>query len=194
MNLIVGLGNPGDKYLKSRHNAGFILLDEIVGGSWEKDKYAESLTSLVGNSLFVKPQTFMNNSGSAVKYLASKNNIDSKDITIIHDDIDLPFGSRKIVFGSGAGGHNGIKSVIDNLGNNNFVRIKIGIAPTDTEGRAIKPKAGIFQSQKSAVGKYVLKDFSVSDLEKLKNIAKELKEILDVLSRDGYLTAMNKFN
>jgi len=193
MHLIVGLGNPGDKYIKSRHNVGFIVLDEIVS-SWEKDKYAEAFSSQNGEVLFVKPQTFMNNSGLSVKYYIQNENILSENVLIIHDDIDMPFGAIKVVFESGAGGHNGVRSVVDQIGTNKFARIKIGIAPTDEDGRARKPKPGLFQSQKSAVSKYVLKDFSKSDLETIKILSRNVKDIIDTFVKEGFLSAMNKFN
>lgn len=193
MHLIVGLGNPGEKYIKSRHNVGFILLDDIVS-DWISDKYSNSFISKNNECVFVKPQTFMNNSGSSVKYLSEKFSVLPDNVVVIHDDIDLPFGSMKIVFDSGHGGHNGVRSVIDNLGTNKFVRIKVGIAPSDSDGKAIKPKPGIFQSQKSAVAKYVMKDFSKADQDKLKALAKEIHEAIETLVKDGRAAAMNKFN
>ncbi len=194
MFLIIGLGNPGDKYKNSRHNVGFILLDKVLSGDFNYDKYADAEISNGEYGIFVKPQTFMNNSGTSVKYLSEKNNINSENIIVIHDDIDLPFGNIRIVFGSGAGGHNGVKSISENLGTNNFIRIKVGIAPVDENGKAIKPKPSLFQSQKNAVSNFVLKDFSKNDLEKMQSIAPKIKEILSVIKKDGYLQAMNKFN
>lgn len=193
MYLIVGLGNPGDKYIKSRHNVGFIVLDEIVS-SWEKDKYADALFGQNGEVLFVKPQTFMNNSGLSVKHYIQNKSILSEDVLIIHDDIDMPFGAIKVVFESGAGGHNGVRSVVDQIGTNKFARIKIGIAPTDEYGKAMKPKPGLFQSKKSAVSKYVLKDFSKNDLETIKILSRKVKDIIDTFVKEGFLSAMNKFN
>lgn len=194
MFLILGLGNPGDKYKKSRHNVGFILLDEILGDRFEFNKFANAYFLKEGDSIFAKPQTFMNNSGSSAKYFVEQNNIENKNVVVIHDDIDLPFGNIRVVFGSGTGGHNGVKSISENLKTNDFVRIKFGIAPTDGDGKAIKPKPGIFQSQKSAVSNFVLKDFSVGDLEKIKSLAPKIKEIIEIIKNEGYLIAMNRFN
>lgn len=194
MNLIVGLGNKGDKYLKSRHNVGFILLDEILGNSFHDDKYAEGKVFEDGNIVYLKPETFMNNSGISVKHVASKKNISSQDVVVIHDDIDLPFGIVKIVFASGAGGHNGVKSIIDHLNTNEFVRIKIGIAPQDAEGRAIKPKGGFFTSSQKAVANFVLKDFSKNDFEKIKALSSKIKKIIETISKEGKNKAMNEFN
>lgn len=193
MFLVVGLGNPGKKYTHSRHNVGFLLLD-AMNSSWEFDKYANAEIIKEGTTIFAKPQTFMNQSGAAVNELAKRFEIVSEEVIVIHDDIDLPFGSIKIVFQSGAGGHNGVRSIADALGTNAFVRIKVGIAPTDSEGRAMKPKAGIFQSQKSAVARYVLKDFSGADVEKIKNLAPRVKAIIETILSDGREKAMNMFN
>ena len=194
MHLVIGLGNPGEKYKNSRHNVGFILLDEILKGAWESDKYSNSLWQKDSVVIFVKPQTFMNNSGISAKHLSDKYEVAPSDVITIHDDIDLPFGQMKIVFESGPGGHNGTKSIIENLGTNKFVRIKIGIAPIGVDGKAMKPKPGLFQSQKGAVSRYVLKDFSKGDIEKLKTLAPRVKEIIDTIIQKGYLEAMNKFN
>lgn len=193
MYLIVGLGNPGEKYLKSRHNAGFIVCDGLAS-QWEYDKYADADVSKSGDIIVVKPQTFMNNSGTSVKVLAKKYSIVPQHIIVIHDDIDLPFGGTKIVFASGPGGHNGVRSIIDQLGTNEFVRVKVGIAPTDTEGRATKPKPGFLQSQKSAVAKYVLKDFSTADMNTFRTRMPEMKDIIETIVREGKEKAMNRWN
>lgn len=145
-------------------------------------------------AIFVKPETFMNQSGTAVSTLVQRFEILSEEVVVIHDDIDLPFGNIKIVFQSGAGGHNGVRSVADALGTHAFVRIKIGIAPTNSEGRAMRPKAGIFQSQKSAVSRYVLKDFSQADMEKIHTLTPRVKSIIETILSAGREKAMNMFN
>lgn len=116
MKLIVGLGNPGKKYEKTRHNAGFMAIDEL-----KKDKPE--------GSVLAKPETFMNNSGKAVRELADYYKAKPEDIWIIHDDIDLPVGEFKMSRGRGSAGHKGVQSVIDELGTNDFNRIRIGICP-----------------------------------------------------------------
>lgn len=194
MHLIVGLGNPGEKYKDSRHNVGFILLDAMQNAAWEKDKYSDAEVSKSGDSIFVKPLGYMNNSGNSVKYLSDKNSVPSENVIVIHDDIDMPFGTVRIVFDSGTGGHNGVRSITERLGTNKFVRIKIGIAPKDADGKAIKPKPGLFQSQKSAVSRYVLKDFSKADLSSLATLSSRVREIVDTIIKEGHQSAMNKFN
>lgn len=194
MHLIIGLGNPGEKYKNSRHNVGFILLDEIFKSGWHTDKYGNADILNNESAVYVKPKTFMNNSGNSVKFFAKKLKITSEDVVVIHDDIDLPFGSMKIVFDSGTGGHNGVKSVAEQLGTQKFTRIKIGIAPTDGDGKAIKPKGGLFTSQKTAVANFVIKDFSKGDLEKIKDMSTRVKDCLDCIVREGREKAMNKYN
>ena len=90
MHLIVGLGNPGERYEKSRHNVGFILLDDIEN-SFQNDKYANALVSQVGELVYVKPQTFMNNSGSAISHLVDKYELSANNVLVIYDDVDMPF-------------------------------------------------------------------------------------------------------
>ena len=198
MYLIVGLGNPGEKYIKSRHNVGFIVLRSIIGDDWTSEKREKSLIShatILGQELcYVMPQTFMNNSGLAEKVLQNKFGVSPENIMVIHDDIDLPFGAWKIHYARGAGGHNGVQSIIDQIGTNEFVRIKVGIAPSDSDGKAMKPKPGIFQSQKSAVAKYVLKDFSKGDQEKIKAMSKDIESAIETLIKDGREKAMSRYN
>jgi PTH1 family peptidyl-tRNA hydrolase len=198
MYLIVGLGNPGEKYSKTRHNVGFIVLDEIVHDQWVKDKYAEAMISFQEFSnkevVFIKPFNFMNNSGISVRHFQEKKNIPVENIVVVHDDIDLPFGTMRVSFGASAGGHNGIRSIIDNLNTNKFLRIRIGIAPTDSEGKAMKPKGGFLTSAKKAVGNFVLKDFSSGDLDKIKTLKEKVKEVIDIVIKEGREKAMNKFN
>ncbi len=193
MHLVIGLGNSGEKYIHSRHNAGFILAD-MFASRWDYDKYADANIAKTEDFIIAKPQTFMNNSGTTASVLANKFDIAPGNVIVIHDDIDLPFGTTKLVFASGHGGHNGIRDIIDRLGTNEFVRIKVGIAPKDEEGKAMKPKPGIFQSQKSAVSKYVLKDFSKADLVALAALAPRVREIIETIVTEGREKAMNGFN
>lgn len=199
MYLIGGLGNPEEKHKLNRHNVGFLVLDSILDDlPWRYDKYANAnyrKIDLQGKHvLLLKPQTYMNNSGISVKYMKDRHDLDTENIVIIQDDIDLPTGKFKIVFDRGDGGHNGIRSIINQLGTKSFVRIKIGVAPTDGSGNAIKPKAGFLQSQQKAVAKYLLKDFSNQELKVLDGMINKIKEILETIIKSGYLEAMNKYN
>lgn len=131
--IVAGLGNPGDKYIHTRHNAGFMALDafsEKKGFKTDKLKY-HALTGEANIAskrvLFIKPQTYMNNSGVAVREAAAFYKISAENIIVIFDDISLEPGKIRIRKKGSAGGHNGIKSIIEHLGSDNFPRIKIGV-------------------------------------------------------------------
>jgi len=138
MKLIVGLGNPGEKYKKTRHNLGFLMVDYLAAGNkWEKSKKADCLYLKKQIGLeevkLIKPLTFMNNSGKTVNYIQKKHCLKPKDILVIHDDIDLPLGEIKIQKGRGSAGHKGVQSVINQLGAKDFIRMRIGIKPISQE-------------------------------------------------------------
>lgn len=141
MMLIAGLGNPGKEYEKTRHNAGFMALDEYTKeynfppfklskkhSSLISERYLGSAKEFLGRTKVVlaKPQTFMNNSGKAVKSLLGKT---KSDLVVIHDDIDISLGKIKVSRGSGSAGHKGVDSIIQSLGTKDFTRIRIGIQP-----------------------------------------------------------------
>lgn len=132
--LIVGLGNPGDKYARTRHNAGFLFADEVVrrlGGSFKNDKrYFGDLATCSHGARKVwvlKPDTFMNRSGQAVAALANFYKIEPEQILIAHDELDIPPGDIRLKSGGGHGGHNGLRDSIAQLGNKEFIRLRIGI-------------------------------------------------------------------
>jgi len=135
MKLIIGLGNPGKKYEKTRHNLGFLainkLAEKIGMGDWKiKMQFNANITQGNFNNekiILAKPQTFMNNSGIAVKSITDYYKIPAEDILIIHDDIDLELGEIKIQKNRGSAGHKGVQSIIDSLKTKNFIRIRIGI-------------------------------------------------------------------
>ena len=123
--VIVGLGNPGRSYERTRHNVGFLVADELSrrhGGDWRKKKKSQATDISLGESsaILLKPQTFMNNSGAALGGYRAGN------LIIVHDDLDLPVGDVRVKVGGGAGGHNGLRSIIGQLGNE-FVRVRIGV-------------------------------------------------------------------
>ncbi len=131
--VVVGLGNPGRSYERTRHNVGFLVADELAkrhGGSWRSKKKAEAAPVGFGlkNVVLLKPTTYMNNSGAA---LAGHK---VEDLIVVHDDLDLPPGDVRVKVGGGAGGHNGLRSLVQHLGND-FVRVRIGIGrPPDGAG------------------------------------------------------------
>ena len=137
MKLIVGLGNPGDKYKTTRHNAGFLAIDNIltVSDKFIAAKPTHEFKSEMftighdgGKIIFLKPQTYMNDSGQALKIICNFYKMDlANDLLVIHDDTDLPFGDIRSTESSSAAGHNGVQSIIDNIGTQDFHRIRIGI-------------------------------------------------------------------
>jgi len=185
MYLVVGLGNPGPDYANTRHNVGFLFLDYLadrhnasfVGSKWQ----AQIATlRLVGQAVtFVKPETFMNRSGLAVSRIAAYYKVAPKKIIVVHDDLDLPVGRVKLMHDRGAGGHNGTRSLIEQLASKEFPRFKIGI------GRP--------QSQ-MPVEKYVLANFSAEELHQVAEIFPVLENGLRLLLEKGVLVAMNQIN
>jgi len=158
MVLIVGLGNPGQKFEKTRHNLGFRALDEFLKEfDFPFFKFSRKFNAEIsegflngGKIILAKPQTFMNNSGKAVKSLTL--NLKPETLIVVHDDIDLPLGTIRIVQNRGEAGHKGVKSIIDVLGTRDFIRIRIGIKPINNQQLAIK---------KLEVERFVLKKFRV---------------------------------
>ena len=134
--LIVGLGNPGPKYNHTPHNAGFMAADLIKKNlklsDWKDQKKNLALVSVSAEQNFVlaKPQTFMNESGKAVKNLLRLNYKKDYQLIVIYDDLALPLGSVRIGINKSSGGHNGVESILEHLGHNAFYRVRIGIAPT----------------------------------------------------------------
>lgn len=134
MKIIFGLGNPGERYKSTRHNAGFLLIDQILekypAMSCSNSKFKARICEWHDNGikvLFVKPETYMNESGSAVSQIMNFYNVSPNDILIVHDEIDLPVGQIRVSTNSSAAGHNGIKSIIQQLGTQDFIRLRIGI-------------------------------------------------------------------
>ena len=169
----MGLGNPGRSYERTRHNVGYLVADELArrhGGAWRKRKKAEAAPVSLGpkNATLLKPTTFMNNSGSALAgYKAS-------DLIVVHDDLDLEAGTVRVKVGGGAGGHNGLRSIIQNLGPD-FVRVRIGIG---------RPPGGM------TVTNYVLSRMDPVVRDALPRAA----DAVEVVVQDGAEAAMNLFN
>ncbi|HOV97565.1 MAG TPA: aminoacyl-tRNA hydrolase [bacterium] len=154
MKLIVGLGNPGKKYQKSRHNVGFILLDKFAADNnlkWRKSERFDSEIIEYDDKLLVKPQTFMNNSGNAVSKLVNFYKVSPDKLIIIHDDVDLPLGGVKKQKGKNSAGHHGVEDIIEKLGTKDFWRIRVGIG---------KP-----EDKNIPVDEWVLQDFGENELD-----------------------------
>ena len=156
MKLIVGLGNPGRKYKKTRHNIGFRVIDALKNEISAKDV------------ILLKPQTFMNNSGKSVKSLSTKYKLQSTDIIVVHDDIDLSFGTIRISKNRSSAGHKGVQSIIDELGTQAFTRVRIGI----------RPKEKLARQNENLLAGFVLQKFSKQEEKQLKEIIK--KAVLEI--------------
>jgi PTH1 family peptidyl-tRNA hydrolase len=193
--IIVGLGNPGSEYSKSRHNTGRIILETIADkfdfSLWKNEskyKLERSKGDINGRKFdFILPNTFMNNSGNAVAvFIKDKKKL--RDLVVIYDDIDLPFGSYKISFNKSSGGHKGLESIIKKVKSKEFVRIRVGISSKTSKGRAKKPKG------EEAVLKYLLGNFKEDELKELKKISKEIALVLELISKEGKDKAMSAYN
>lgn len=192
---IVGLGNPGEAYEHTRHNAGRLVLEaferELELGGFQADKKTKSLIArgTLGKHTFniVLPETFMNKSGSAVKAFVT-NTKAAECLVVVYDDIDLPFGTIKIAYGRGSGGHKGLESIIRALKTKNFIRIRIGVAPTTPSGKIKKP-----QGEKK-VYDFLLGDFTKKEMAILEKLYTTTTAALQSIISDGRLRAMNQFN
>lgn len=166
MKLVVGLGNPGDSYRNSRHNAGCIILDAFAqsqGFSWTSNKKLASEVSVARESgyILLKPQTFMNDSGKAVVKALKFFKLTPADLLVIHDDVDLGALQFKLAHNSSSAGHHGVQDIIDQLGTQDFTRIRVGV------GRPVVTSTGAERAVFD-VEKYVLQDFSSDQLEVVK--------------------------
>jgi len=188
--LVAGLGNPGVKYDRTRHNAGFIAVDHFaaeVGGtvSTEKMQGHHGIVRMSGKRvILLKPQTFMNRSGECLIRYVRYFDIVPGNILVIHDDLDLESGRVKMVAGGGAGGHKGIQSAISHLGSSEFCRMKIGIGRPDTvDSRSATP-----------VEKYVLSRFTDEQWQVLQENLNTVAQGIRLFISQGVNAAMNSVN
>ncbi|MBN1383609.1 MAG: aminoacyl-tRNA hydrolase [Elusimicrobia bacterium] len=194
MKLIIGLGNPGRKYSRTRHNIGFAIVDNFADRKSLKWKNYKDKADIVpsDNFLLIKPALFMNNSGSAVKPLIKKylpdsaswrtgqaGNPDPEDIIVIHDDMDIEFGCIRLKRNGSSGGHNGVQSIIETLGTDNFSRLRIGI------GRPPEFMDPV---------DFVLSDFNNREKKELKTIITKTEDVISFFLESGLQKAMNIFN
>ncbi|WP_163339622.1 aminoacyl-tRNA hydrolase [Desulfopila sp. IMCC35008] len=188
--LLIGLGNPGAKYDFNRHNVGFLIIDELArrwgfslsAGKWQSQSCRERKWG--SRVLMVKPQTFMNRSGQAVAEFAKFYKIPLQHIIVIHDDLDMHPGRLKLVQGGGAGGHNGIRSITQSLGGNDFFRLKIGIG---------RPGRGEVHPE-IPVESYVLSNMGAEEQEILESRFDPIEEGLRTFIESGVAKAMSLIN
>lgn len=177
MSIIFGLGNIGEEYKNTRHNAGKIIAD-LVQKKLEDKKLKIK---------FVEIDNFMNNSGKTISYFI-KSKKDLERLVVIYDDIDLPLGKIKISFNRSSGGHNGVGSIIKTLKTEEFLRIRIGITPTTPTGKIKKPKG------EDKILKFLLGEFKKEELDILKKVAKNVAEAIEVIEKESYQKAMTLYN
>jgi PTH1 family peptidyl-tRNA hydrolase len=188
MKLIVGLGNPGKKYEQTRHNAGFravrayhtLHIEDFDG--WKKKFEGEVAEGRVGGekTVLLLPQTYMNESGTAVRQAADFWHVEPKDVILVYDELDIPVGSLRIRANGSAGGHNGMKSVLSHLGTEEVPRMRIGIKGEHAEGVPAED--------------YVLGRFTADEEVLLATAIKTTVEALDTALGEGLESAMNKHN
>ncbi len=193
--IIVGLGNPGEEYAGTRHNAGRMVLEEFrkknTFPEWTLDKSLKARVSkgMVGKDkvILFEPDNFMNVSGKSVAPLI-KNTKDAERTMVIYDDLDLPLGSMKISFNRSSGGHNGVGSVIKSLKTQEFARLRIGVCPTTPAGKLRKPKGP------EAVLDFIIGPFKKAELEIMKTTIKKGAEALMSFLIEGRDIATGKVN
>lgn len=181
--LLVGLGNPGSRYARTRHNIGFMVLDALAGDLGltfkERADYRAGDGSMENERIiFVEPLTFMNRSGSAVKKVADRHAVSPERIIVVHDDLDLPAGKLKIRKKGSSGGHKGIESIIQTLGSRDFIRVKIGIGrdpliPTEA---------------------FVLSKFRRDEIPFIREALTQASQAIACIIAEGPDRAMNKYN
>lgn len=181
----MGLGNPGYEYHLTPHNLGFMVVDRLAGdcGVEVSSHEAQALTAateIAGERiLLAKPQTYMNLSGLSVRRLADKHQLPPKDMVVLVDDIDLPFGTLRVRSRGSAGGHNGLKSIIGALQADDFTRVRMGVRP---------------EAPVEDYASYLLSPLRRADLERVAEMVEQATEVVRVILAEGVQEAMNRFN
>lgn len=186
MKLVVGLGNPGREYDKTRHNVGFEVLDELVRRTgatlrrgWTVPAWSGKAELEGKNVLLIKPSTFMNRSGQAVAAAARKRGLGPADVIVVLDDLELPRGQIRIRKKGGAGGHKGLRSVIEVLGTEDFTRVRVGVGPRPAGEDLVD---------------HVLARFTAEERREVEKAVEVAADAVAAVVRDGVEKAMNEFN
>jgi len=182
MKLVVGLGNPGKKYHNSKHNIGFMSLNSYADANQIKFKKSIKFIAEIGklnDTILVKPKTYMNLSGSSVRRIADYYNIEPHNMLVVFDDLNLPFAKLRLRLNGSAGGHNGIKSIINSIYSEDFKRLRIGIG----------------NNQNVEMKDYVLSPFGKAELKELEQLQLDISNIIDGFINDvDFETLMNRYN
>lgn len=193
--IVVGLGNPGKEYARTRHNVGMIAVEafrmlESFEEFEDRKKYHAAVSDgHIGKEkvLLLLPQTFMNKSGVAVT-AAVKGKQAAKRLVIVHDDLDMPLGAFKISFGKNSGGHKGVESVIRAIKTKDFVRVRIGVSPATSSGKLKKPKGD------KKVMQFIIGKLSKTEEEELRKVMRKISQALHTIVMFGHERAMSQFN
>jgi PTH1 family peptidyl-tRNA hydrolase len=210
--IVAGLGNPGTKYERNRHNVGFRVVDELARrhnlGAWKGGKLGgDTTTGMITTprgrqkALLLKPMEFMNLSGFAVQRAAQFHGVEIDQIVVVHDELDLDFGKLRLKAGGGHGGHNGLRSMIEQLGKPDFLRVRVGIGkPGPTPGKADggfggpgAPAAAAAGKDRAVVG-WVLADFPSHQATALEQVIGLAADGVEAILGKGIGPAMNEFN
>ena len=185
MKIIVGLGNPGDRYRNTRHNVGFQCID-LLARRWGIDVKERRAKAVLGRGRFqdrdvvlAKPRTYMNRSGEAINYLVARFGVKPADILVVYDEMALPVGKIRIRPGGNPAGHNGIRSIIEELHTQEFPRIRVGIGQPASQGGQVS---------------HVLNRFSDEEAPEIARVIQQVAEALESLLEDNITVAMNRFN
>ena len=191
LQLLVGLGNPGDKYAGTRHNVGFMALERLAaqsGGSFKQQNKLHGLLAEVGVGAkrlrLLMPQTFMNDSGRSIRAALDWFDLEPAQMLVLVDDMDLPLGRLRLRLSGGAGGHNGLRSTIAHLGGQDFPRLRIGIGA---------PALNPVERKQRTVG-HVLGRFAPADQPVLEEVLEEVLQGVDLIQRLGFERAGNRLN
>jgi PTH1 family peptidyl-tRNA hydrolase len=195
MKLIVGLGNPGEKYDNTRHNVGFDAVDKLAHElgdttpAWEMSTKHNALLAKIGEVMLVKPQTFMNDSGVSVASLVAFYKLAPSDVWVIHDDMDLPMGKIRIRDGGGSAGHHGIDSIVQMLGTDKFLRFRLGIGKGGANG--MHPDRNV---PRAKVIDFVLSRFGQGEAGSMRHLIDHTVDAVRIALFEGVDRAMNRFN
>lgn len=193
--VIVGLGNPDEEHVRTRHNAGRMAVEYFAKkhdlGEWKEDKKSNSfiVRGAIGKQLVVcvLPNTYMNKSGSAVvKYIKSVKA--AEKLIVVYDELDMGIGSLKISFDRGSGGHRGVESIARAVKTKKFSRVRIGVSKVNAKGETQKPQG------ETDVEKFILGNFSTEEFTELKGVFKKTNEAIEEIVKEGHERAMNTFN
>lgn len=203
MKLIVGLGNPGEKYGATRHNAGFMVVDAFLkdfepekNTNWENSSKLKSdilqiewqpKAGKLEKIILAKPRTYMNNSGMAISLISSFYKIKPEDIWIVNDDFDLPLGTMKIRFGGASAGHHGVESIIASLGTDKFWRFRMGTGESHAKGKIAKHKIRKAEN-------FVLSSFAKGEAGKIRELIKRGSKAIAMALEEGLQNSQNRFN